>query len=55
MDYKRVHLNDSELLLPLATRLQIVDTDGTKDNRTVFSDCHEFLGESTVSFDGRVE
>lgn len=51
LDYKRVRLNDAALLLPSATRLQIVNADGSvEDNRTVFSDCHQFLGESVVTF-----
>jgi hypothetical protein len=51
LDYKRVMVNDSALVLPAATRLEILNSDGSmRDNRTVFSNCHEFLGESTVSF-----
>jgi uncharacterized protein (TIGR03435 family) len=51
LEYHRVHWNDAEFLLPASTWLQILDINGDKkDNRTVFSDCHEFLGESTVTF-----
>jgi hypothetical protein len=51
LDYQNVPLNDSILLLPSVARLVIVDTDGTeKVNQTVFSGCHEFLGESAVHF-----
>jgi hypothetical protein len=51
LDYQNVRLNDSNLLLPSVARLVIVDTDGTeKVNQTVFSGCHEFLGESVVNF-----
>ena len=53
MDYGRLHLNDSAtLLLPTEVRLHILSTDGTESkNHTVFSDCHQFIGESTLSFD----
>ena len=52
LDYRRVPINGAELLLPAVARLAIVDTDGSeKVNRTVFSNCHEFLGQSRVSFD----
>ena len=51
LDYRLVRLNDSEFLLPATTRLQIVNLDGgEKDNLTFFSACHEFRGESTLSF-----
>ena len=51
MDYKRERVNGSEFLLPATTLMRIVNSDGSeRDNRTVFSNCHEFLGESTVSF-----
>ena len=51
LDYRLGRLNDSEFLLPATTRLQIVNLDGAeKDNLTVFSACHEFRGESTLSF-----
>ena len=52
LDYQRVHLNDSEFLLPAATHLQILNDDGSEsDNRTIFKSCHQFLGDSTLSFD----
>jgi hypothetical protein len=51
VDYSLARLNSSEFLLPAATRLQIVNANGgVKDNLTIFSACHEFRGESTVSF-----
>ena len=56
LDYRRVRLNDAEFLLPAATRLQIVDTDGSeRDNHTVFSDCREFRGESVVTYGAPAE
>ena len=52
MDYHHVNLHGSDFLLPSEVRLRIVDTDGGEsENRTAFSACHEFLGESTLSFD----
>jgi hypothetical protein len=51
LDYGRVRLNDSDFLLPTEARLNIVDIDGgEQENRTVFTSCRQFLGESTVSF-----
>ncbi len=52
LDYTRVRLKDADFLLPRASLLRIVHTDGGESlNRTVFSSCHEFLGESTITFD----
>ncbi|HXP86708.1 MAG TPA: hypothetical protein VN841_18400 [Bryobacteraceae bacterium] len=52
LDYHRVHLNDSEFLLPREAQLDILNTDGSLwRNRTVYASCHEFLGESTLKFD----
>jgi hypothetical protein len=51
LDYGTVRLNDSEFLLPKEVRLQVYRTDGSElENRTVFSGCHEFLGESSLNF-----
>lgn len=52
LDYGRVRLQGTDFLLPTATLLLIRDTNGVEmQNRTEFSNCHEFLGESTVTFD----
>jgi hypothetical protein len=52
LDYARVRLKGIDFLLPTASRLRISHTDGGEsENRTVFSNCHEFLGESTITFD----
>ncbi len=52
LDYNRVHLNDSEFLLPRDAELDILNTNGNEfRNRTVYSACHEFRGESTLKFD----
>jgi hypothetical protein len=51
LDYSRVRLNGDDFLLPKETHLEIVNIDGSEsENRTIFSACHEFLGESTLSF-----
>lgn len=52
LDYQRVHLNNGDFLLPLETRLRIVDESGQESNvRTTFSGCHEFLSQSTLIFE----
>ena len=51
LEYMRVHFGESDFLLPKESRLRIYQTDGGEsENRTVFSNCHEFLGDSTISF-----
>jgi hypothetical protein len=56
LDYRRVVLHGSDFLLPSESRLRIIDTNGVEsENRTAFSACHEFLGESTLSFDNSLE
>ena len=55
MDYTRVFIKDAYFFLPKQTFLRIVTPKGVAENRTVFSGCHEFLGESTVSFGGPPE
>jgi len=52
LDYGSVRLHDSEFLLPKQVRLQVVTADGSElENRTEFSGCHEFLAESSLSFE----
>jgi hypothetical protein len=52
LEYGEVRLNGTEFLLPNAVRLQIVYEDGGEsENSTVFSGCHEFMGQSSLSFD----
>ena len=44
-------MNGSDFLLPSETQLYIKNLNGVEtENRTVYSGCHEFLGESTVKF-----
>jgi len=51
MNYIRFKLHDSDFLLPSDTRLDIKNLDGVETaNQTVYSGCHEFLGESTLKF-----
>jgi hypothetical protein len=51
LNYGRVDLGGADFLLPSEALLEIHNISGTRsNNRTVFSNCHEFLGESTVSF-----
>jgi hypothetical protein len=52
LTYGRIRLNDADFLLPAETLLLIISPTGAEDeNRTVYSACHEFRGESTVNFD----
>ncbi len=52
LDYGRVRLHDAEFLLPREAQLDILNTNGSAmRNRTVYSSCHEFLGESKMNFD----
>jgi hypothetical protein len=52
LDYGRVRMEGGDFLLPTVARSEVRNISGTKsENRTVFSNCHEFLGESTVTFD----
>lgn len=47
--YRRVRLNNADFLLPAEARLTILDANGMEtENRTVYSGCREFLGESTL-------
>lgn len=51
LNYGSVRLNDCEFLLPKNVRLQVINANGTElENRTVFSGCHEFCGESSLQF-----
>jgi hypothetical protein len=56
LDYSRVRLNGAEFLLPGRAQLHILDASGLDmENSTVYSGCHEFLGESTLRFDSGPE
>jgi hypothetical protein len=52
LDYERMRLNGADFLLPAQTLVEFVNRDGSEaDNRSVYSNCHEFRGESTLSFE----
>ena len=56
LEYRRVSLAGAEFLLPGASLLHILNSNGiVSENHTAFSNCHEFLGESTISFDPPAE
>jgi hypothetical protein len=56
LDYNRTRLKGNDFLLPSAASLRIFYPDGTESqNRAVFSNCHEFLGESKIEFNSPVE
>lgn len=51
IDYGRVRIGDADFLLPLRSELRITDVGGTENrNRTRFTGCRQYLGESKLSF-----
>lgn len=51
IDYGRVRIADSDFLLPRAAELIMTDFSGSQSrNRTLFSDCRQFSGQSALSF-----
>jgi len=49
LDYAQVKLHNVDFPLPSEVNMRIVGAKGTEsDNRTVFTACHEFVGESTL-------
>jgi hypothetical protein len=51
-----VHINDAGFLLPSETLFRIVTTTGVEDeNRTVYTACHEFRGESVLKFEQQAD
>ncbi len=52
LNYERVHIGDSEVLLPRQSQLEIVLKNGKKArNVTTFSNCREYQAESEIVFD----
>ena len=52
LEYGHTHLRDADFLLPKEIRLEVMHPSGLEArNRTLFSGCHEFLGESTLQFE----
>lgn len=51
MEYQRVAIGESEVLLPASTRQRFVLRNGMEsENTTIFSACRAYRGESTVRF-----
>jgi hypothetical protein len=52
LDYTQVRMNKVDFLLPAEANMRIVNTDASESrNRTVFTGCHQFMGESKLIFD----
>ena len=52
LDYERVHIGDSDVLLPRRSQLEIVLQNGSQtSNVTTFSNCREYGAESEIVFD----
>jgi hypothetical protein len=52
VDYGKTRIGDGEFLLPSSASLEMVDlSGGVSRNRTLFSACRQYTGESTVMFD----
>jgi hypothetical protein len=52
MDYHRVKIGGGEFLLPEVTTMDVLFRNGAAShNETVYSDCREFAGETTIHFD----
>ena len=51
MDYRRIPIGESEVLLPASTRQRFVLRDGMEsENTTMFSACRAYRGDSTIRF-----
>jgi hypothetical protein len=52
LDYAPIRMNDLDFLLPTESSTQLINVNGHEShNRTAFSSCHQFLGESKLIFD----
>jgi hypothetical protein len=52
MEYQRVSLGEEDFLLPAKSELTVVGMDGHESiNRTSFTGCRQYTGESVISFD----
>jgi hypothetical protein len=52
LDYQRVHIGDSDVMLPRQSQLEIVLKNGRETrNVTTFSNCREYRTESEIVFD----
>jgi hypothetical protein len=53
LDYQRVHIGDSDVLLPRQSQLEIVlNSRRETRNVTTFANCREYQAESEIVFDG---
>ena len=51
MDYSRIRIGASDFLLPSASELTMIDLNGNESrNRTRFTSCRQYTGESVLSF-----
>jgi hypothetical protein len=49
LEYAQVRMSNVDFLLPLIANMRFVNADGSEShNRTSFSSCHQFLGESNL-------
>jgi len=52
LDYTQVRMNNLDFLLPSEADSLVINTNGHESlNRTIFSGCHQFMGESKLIFD----
>ena len=52
MDYRRIKMGDHDFLLPEETSMEVLYTSGaTSLNKTVYTGCKQYVGESTIRFD----
>jgi hypothetical protein len=52
LDYTHVRMNNVDFLLPSEADSLVINTNGHESlNRTIFSGCHQFMGESKLIFD----
>lgn len=56
MEYRPVRIGEKEFVLPAASELLLRDADGSEyRNRTSFTRCRQYTGESVLSFTGPLE
>jgi len=52
LDYTHIRMNNVDFLLPSEAESLVINTNGHESlNRTIFSGCHQFMGESKLIFD----
>lgn len=56
VEYARMNIGGRSFLLPKMSQMTLVDVDGSESrNRTEFSSCRQYTGESVLSFDDPAE